>query len=253
MLERELTVPVVYSVVENDSVDCTPQHLQAWLQNRPGCWISERCGAPSLRKGQSSERTQALAARRNLALDRLLQFPFDVVLVIDGGLEITPRQPLRILHQLLRNPAAAMVAAAAIQNVPDVFGEEVWSHYDSWAFRDLQGRGGITFAAIPLWDGRERERWRAGLPVAVASAFGGMAAVRRSLLEVSGARWEGSRGCEHWAFCADLRRCGPVLVDPLVQPLVRHVNPPQWSAAYAQRVRAGLGRWPGAGPHALLR
>lgn len=239
-LEHGFQASIVYSFLENDSTDATPAMLQAWMAHRSGSLMSECRGAPSLRQGRSAARTIALAAARNQALELLLRHPVAWIAVVDGGIQIAAAQISRLLEQLLKRPQAAMVAASAMQNVPDVLGEGPLSHYDSWALRDRWGRGGITFAENPLWQAIDRERWRAGLPVAVDSAFGGMAVVRRSALEASGARWDGERGCEHWAFCAQLRTVGSVLVDPLVRPLVWHVEPPGWNAAYAHRIHEAL-------------
>lgn len=239
-LERCCSGDVVYSVVENDSHDATPSLLHAWLCRRQGSYITERLGAPSRREGTALERTVALAAARNLALERLLLHPVKWILIVDGGFSIHADQIWRLMQHLEANPGVAMVAASAMQNVPDVFGLAPFSHYDSFALRDALNRPGITFAEIPLWDRIERERWRAGYPVEVNSAFGGMAVVRRDALEATSARWDGAVGCEHWAFCAALRRFGPVVVDPLVQPLLWHSHPPRWSQNYADRMRQAL-------------
>jgi len=239
-LEVSYCGSIVYSFVENDSLDDTPAILQAWLRQRPGCLISERLGRPSLRQGRSVNRTIALASARNLALERLLQHPVEWVAVVDGGLELSAGHLLRMILQLFRQPTIAMVAASAIQNVPDVAGQHAFSHYDSWALLDRQGRGGITFAANPLWDPIDRGRWQQGLPVAVSSAFGGLAVVRRTAIEATSARWHGAHGCEHWSFCSQLQAFGPVLVDPKVQPFMRHQHPPRWSEGYAHKVRQSL-------------
>ena len=242
-LEQRCTTPIVYSFLENDSSDATANLLQAWMANRLGSMVSERLGAPSLRHGRAAQRTIALANVRNRALEHLLLHPVQWVAIVDGGLQITAAQIWRLIQQLEKRPNASMLAGSAMQNVPDVFGDGPLSHYDSWALRDRNGRAGITFAENPLWLAIDRERWRAGMPVAVNSAFGGMAVVRRAALEASGARWDGEDGCEHWTFCARLRACGPVLVDPLVRPLVWHADPPRWTPAYADRVQQALQAW----------
>jgi len=239
-LENSLAIPIVYSFLENNSSDATPAMLRAWMAGRSGSLICEQVGAPSRRTGRAAERTIALAAARNQALDCLLRYPLQVVAIVDGGLQINVHQIRRLLQQLQCRPHASMVAASAMQNVPDVFGSSPFSHYDSFALRDALGRPGITFAEIPVWDRIERERWRAGYPVAVKSAFGGMAVVRRDAVEATSARWDGASGCEHWAFCAALWRYGPVVVDPLVQPMVWHAQPPRWSQNYAWRVSQAL-------------
>jgi len=239
-LEVEHCGSIVYSFVENDSLDGTPAILQAWLRQRRGCLISESLGRPSLRQGCSVNRTTAMASARNLALERLLQHPVEWIAVVDGGLELSSGHLWRLILQLFRHPKIAMVAGSAIQNVPDVAGQHAFSHYDSWALLDRQGRGGITFAANPLWDPTDRGRWQQGLPVAVNSAFGGLAVVRRTAIEATSARWHGSHGCEHWSFCSQLQAFGPVLVDPKVKPFIRHQDPPCWSEGYAHKVRCSL-------------
>ena len=181
-----------------------------------------------------------LAAARNRALEPLLQQQLDWLLVIDADLQVQPAQVLALHRLLLRYPEAAMVCASAVQNVPDVLGEGPWSYYDSWALRDRQGRGGITFAANPFCDPPDRWRWMAGLPVPVAAAFGGMALLPMAVVRQQGLQWQGDQGCEHWAFCAGARRAGPVLACPTVRPVVWHAQPPRWSAAYAAGVRSQL-------------
>jgi glycosyltransferase involved in cell wall biosynthesis len=231
--------PLVCSFYENDSHDGTAAVLAAWLQHHRGTLISEQLGVPRLR-GRAVARTQRLAAARNRALEPLLQQQLDWLLVIDADLQVQPAQVLALHRLLQRHPEAAMVCASAVQNVPDVLGEGPWSYYDSWALRDRQGVGGITFAANPFCDQQDRWRWMAGLPVPVAAAFGGMALLPMAVVRQQGLQWQGDEGCEHWAFCAGARLAGPVLACPTVQPVVWHAEPPRWSAAYAAGVRSQL-------------
>ena len=78
----------------------------------------------------------------------------------------------------------------------------------------------------------------AGLPVSVASAFGGVALLSMDVVREQRLLWNGDAGCEHWAFCAGARRAGPVLACPTVNPLVLHAQPPLWSSTYADQVRS---------------
>ena len=227
------------SFYENDSSDGTPQQLARWLQHRPGSLISERLEEARLR-GRHPGRTRRLAAARNRALEPLLAQDLRWLLVIDADLVIQPAQVLSLLNLLMQHPEAAMVCASAMQNVPDVLGEGPWSYYDSWALRDRQGRPGITFAENPFRGWPERWRWMAGLPVAVASAFGGMALLPMAVVRRAQLHWEGEHGCEHWAFCAGARRHGLVLACPTVRPLVLHAAPPRWMPHYAAQVRSAL-------------
>ena len=239
-LERcSLWERVFCSFYENDSCDGTPYRLATWLSQRPGSLISERLLEPR-GSGREQLRTKRLAAARNRALGPLLVQDLACLLVIDADLKIDYQQVIALYDIWQRYQYAAMVCASAIQNVPDVLGEGAWSYYDSWALRDLRGCGGITFAANPFRHQQDRWRWMAGLPVSVASAFGGMALLPMEVVRRHNLRWNGDQGCEHWAICAGARQAGPVLACPTVQPLVLHQQPPQWSLSYAAQVRSLL-------------
>jgi hypothetical protein len=220
------------SFYENDSVDATAACLEAWLQDRPGSLITETFAELRF-TGRETARTRRLAAARNQALEMLLRQPLDWLLVIDVDLRITLDDILQLFGLKKRYPHASMLCASSMQNVPDVFGEGPWSYYDSWALRDLEGGPGITFAANPFRRCHDRWRWMAGLPVSVASAFGGVALLAMDVVRQQKLFWNGEAGCEHWAFCAGARRAGPVLACPTVRPQVWHRYPPRWSASYA--------------------
>lgn len=190
--------------------------------------------------GRETARTRRLAAARNQALEKLLRQQLEWLLVIDVDLEINLADIIKLFNLKKRYAHSSMLCASSMQNVPDVFGESSWSYYDSWALRDLEGGAGITFAANPFRRLQDRWRWMAGLPVPVASAFGGMALLPMEVVRRHNLRWQGDQGCEHWAFCAGARQAGPVLACPTVQPLVVHQQPPQWSLRYAEQVRSQL-------------
>ena len=233
------------SFYENDSQDATAALLSTWLRQRQGWLQSERLGLPHL-KGRDPARTQRLAAARNQALQPLLQHwqpepeCEQWLVVVDADVQFTAQQVLALIAVLQAHPAAAMACASAEQNVPDLFGHGAWSYYDTFALVDLAGRRGLTYAALPLWDLQDRAAWLAGRPVAVASAFGGIAVVSMALVRRLQLRWNGDGGCEHWAFCAAARRAGPVLACPQVRPRVLHAQPPRWSVAYRQQRQAQL-------------
>jgi hypothetical protein len=230
---------VFCSFYENDSTDGTPERLAAWLRYRPGRLISERLAEPRL-TGRQQARTRRLAAARNRALEPLLSQDLRWLLVIDADLQIQPGHVLALLDLLNHRQEAAMVCASAMQNVPDVLGEGSWSYYDSWALRDLAGQQGITFAENPFRRWSDRWRWMAGLPVSVASAFGGMALLPMAVVQRGQLHWQGDQGCEHWTFCEAARRFGPVLACPTVRPAVLHHRPPQWSQLYAEQICSQL-------------
>jgi hypothetical protein len=237
--ERSIWGRIFFSFYENDSSDGTPERLASWLTDRNGSLITETYWEPK-GVGRQLARTQRLASARNSALAPLIAQDLAWLLVIDADLKIDLGHVRSLYDMAQYNPHASMLCASAIQNVPDVFGESQWSYYDSWALRDLQGSGGITFAANPFRQQSDRWRWMAGLPVSVAAAFGGMALLPMDVVRRYQLHWQGDHGCEHWAFCAGARRGGAVLACPTVQPLVIHRDPPQWTHRYAVQVRSQL-------------
>ena len=230
---------LVPSFYENDSCDGTVEILRQWQQGRPGGVISEQLGAARI-GGRAPQRTVRLAAARNAALQQLLAWPTDLVLVVDADLHFTAQQVLRLVAVLQNDSRIAMACASAIQNVADLFGHGVWSYYDSWALLDRGGRPGITMAAVPFWTLDDRAAWLAGRPVAVASAFGGMAVLRTATIRDHHLSWNGSEGCEHWSFCAAAGKAGLVVACPQVAPLVIHPSPPRWQVSYRDRKRGQL-------------
>jgi len=239
---------VFCSFYENDSIDGTPDQLAAWLGHRPGSLITERF-YEARSTGRQRCRTLRLAAARNRALQPLLGLDLRWLLVIDVDLKIQIEQVLELLKVLNRYQEAAMVCASAMQNVPDVLGEGAWSYYDTWALKDLAGHRGITFAENPFRCWPDRWRWMAGIPVSVASAFGGMALLPFPAVRRWNLHWDGELGCEHWQFCRGARQAGLVLACPTVRPLQIQAPPLRWSLGYAQRVHQQLA----SGLDALLR
>ena len=231
------------SFYENDSQDAAAALLSAWLRQHQGWLQSERLGLSHL-KGRDPARTQRLAVARNQALEPLVQHwppePEQWLVVVDADVQFTAQQVLELIEVLRADRAAAMACASAEQNVPDLFGHGAWSYYDTFALVDRAGRRGLTYAAVPLWDLKDRAAWLAGRPVAVASAFGGLAVVSMALVRHLQLRWNGDEGCEHWAFCATVRRAGAVLACPQVRPRVLHDQTPRWSAAYRRQRQTQL-------------
>ena len=238
-----------YSFYENDSADRTPDLLRCWLEGRRGNLISESFGErPHRSFSREVSRTVRLADARNKALEPLLKTACSWLLVIDADLAVRADQVISLLELAQANPTASMVCASAVQAVPDVLGDSPYSYYDSWALRDLDGNGGLTFLQNPLQRTMDRWRWMAGLPVSVQCAFGGMAILPMPLVRRVRPRWDGQHGCEHWAFCDAVRSHGPVLACPTVMPVALHPGgAPRWTEAYAQQVRQFIASRPQPG------
>lgn len=211
---------VVYSFYENDSTDRSVSLLTDWLCGRTYSCISEVLGLPHWRS-EERQRTQLLATARNAALRRLMQRPIDYVLIMDVDLEFSAGDCYRLIDVLQCHPSAAMVCASSIQPLVAIDTGSPWSYYDSWASIDRFDQRGLSGLAIPFLNHQDRECWMAAQPVPVHSAFGGLAVVRTSVLRQHNVAWNGDAGCEHWAFCAQVRQGGSVLVVPDVQPRVK--------------------------------
>ena len=229
-----------FSFYENDSSDDTPERLAAWLTNRPGVLQTERLGAPRLR-GRETNRTLRMAEARNKALAGFADERLDWLVVIDADLHAKPSHLWQLIKVLQCDRGAAMACASAQQNLPDIFGRSPWSYYDSFALIDKGGRQGITGANVPLWELDDRASWMAGRPVAVRSAFGGIAVLPMALIRRRKLQWQGDQGCEHWAFCQAAGQEGRVLACPGVTPLVIHANDSiAWHPAYPDFCRQRL-------------
>ncbi len=238
-----------FSFYENDSSDGTCHQLAHWLSSRSGSFISEHFGeSPHGTFSQHSSRTLRLADARNKALIPLLSTDCRWLLVVDADVIACPSHVHRLLEILLANPNASMVCASTVQYVPDILGNAPYSYYDTWALRDLDGNGGITFLQNPFQKPTDRFRWMSGLPVSVMSAFGGMSILSLDTVRLVQARWDGHDGCEHWAFCDAMRQCGPVLACPTVMPLVQHLDGvPRWTETYAMRIKQFIASMPQLG------
>lgn len=211
---------IVYSFYENDSVDQSASLLVDWLRGRTYSFISEVLGLPYWRS-EERERTQLLATARNAALRRLLQRPTDYVLILDVDLEFSANDCYRLIDVLNQHPHAAMTCASSIQPLVSIDTGSPWSYYDSWALIDRMDRAALSGLEVPFLDLEDRHRWMTGQPIPVNSAFGGVAVVRTSVLRKHNVTWNGNAGCEHWAFCRQVRQGGSILVLPDPQPRVR--------------------------------
>lgn len=215
----DLVDHIAYSFYENDSTDNSALCLLDWLRGRRYSFLSETLGLPHWRN-QERQRTQLLATARNAALRRVLQRPTDVLLLVDLDLLFSVDDCLGLLHALEAQPSAVMACGCSIQPLEAIDTGASWSYYDSWALIDRFGRPGLSGLDIPFLSADDRSAWRMGEPVEVYSAFGGMAVARTKAIREYGVVWDGSRGCEHWAFCEKIRQAGSIIAVPSIKPRV---------------------------------
>ncbi len=226
--EKELgdSYSFFYSFYENDSVDDTSIILREWLDNRKGILLTEKHNHPKWESVPSTSRTAAMAHYRNSCLDSLRDKKFDYLFVIDSDIYYNNDLFKSMIDLIDNNEMYGMITSNTQQNVSDKFGfDKQTSYYDSWALKDLIGNQGLSFAYNPFIKSADRSKWEEGLPIIVASAFGGISLVRGDLIQEKELSWNGELGCEHWYFCKKIRELKYlILVHPLLFAEVRHVN-----------------------------
>ena len=225
-LEKETTLKgnrFIYAFLENDSKDNTAPRLLNWLTDRKGFLISEKTGSLKWSSVRTTERTSWLARYRNICLSALDYWDFDYLLVVDSDVQYCPDLIERMIQHLDENPKWGMITPNTVQDITDVIEDTgLSSYYDSWALVDRNGIQGMTFASNPFLDSTDRKKWENNEPIEVNSAFGAIAMIRGSLLEVD-ISWDGEKGCEHWEFCKDIRNLGyKIYVDPNLHAEIKH-------------------------------
>ncbi len=212
-----------YSFYENDSVDNTPQVLNQWINKHYGVLLSEKRNDPKWKSVPSVRRTKLMAEYRNLAFKGLNKINFDYLFVLDSDIILGDKLISKMINILDLNPHIGMITPNTIQNVPDAYQSgSIFSYYDSWALKDIEGNNGLSYSSNPFLLLEDRDFWNSGFRVNVQSAFGGAALIRGALFHNSNIKWSGENGCEHWDFCKQIRDLGYLItVDPC---LLSHVN-----------------------------
>lgn len=186
-------------IVENDSIDDTPDLLESWSRDNTRVdVVSEKLGLPSLPNGQGRERMEQLAACRNRYLDRIdaRHDDADYVIVVDTDL------PNGFSYQgLLSTFGYESWHAVGSNGILELDSESDPTFYDAWAFR----RPGDT-EAPPFEETNSLILRRGEPPFPVWSSFGGLAVYAREALQ-AGCRYGGD-DCEHAVLHCRLREQG---------------------------------------------
>ena len=216
-----------YAFLENDSKDETAMRLYKWVRERRGFLVSEQIDAPKWGSVALTERTRWLARYRNVCLAALDFWKYDYLLVADSDVHFKPDLLEKMVKHIDLNEDVGRITPNTVQNVTDhVGGTDRPSYFDSWTLIDLAKQQGMTFAANPFLQPRDRELWDRGEPVSVYSAFGSIAMIRGEIPLNYDVYWNADVGCEHTGLCEDITSAGfEIIVDPKLHAEIIHEEP----------------------------
>lgn len=215
---RELCGELTVHVEENDSRDGTPQVLAEFGASRP--WATARCRQlDRIQRGGEfvGPRTQELAEYREECRQATPRgATFVGVLDFDAAGSFSLPGVLHSIGYMSEHPAAYGCASVSLlrSQVGRWDGKtttvmDEWIHYDAWALR-LNSTFDDYRAGMGSW----KHQWIPPVgspPVAVASAFGGLA-IYDAARYVRG-RYDG-RDCEHVTFHESLASEGQLFLNP---------------------------------------
>jgi hypothetical protein len=212
--DAEPSVDFEYFFYENDSLDDTVPLLKKWLSGRKGLLTAEQLDKPKFTQSTSVDRQRDMTAYRNQMLSLAKPLDSDYSIILDSDVEFSSSLVREYLPYF--STGISMVTPNILQNIKCQMSEGAReSYYDSFALIDRFGNHGMTWAANPLFNTEDREKWERGDAVEVRSAFGGCPMIKsRVLNEVE---WSTDGGCEHWNFCRDVSGYGKIIVAPLIK------------------------------------
>lgn len=210
-----------FVVAENDSRDQTREVLGAWLAARQGRLL----GLGDL-QARIPSRTARIAAARNACLEFLRASPFagfEYLVVVDfddvNAVPIPPQAFGAALGMLAQDPRLAAVFACSDPVYYDVWAlrHPAWCPNDVWAEVNTE-RQVSREAAIERYVYRRQIVIPASAqPIAVQSAFGGLAIYRMSATaeaRYAGLTPLGTECCEHVEFNRSVAARGALLISP---------------------------------------
>ena len=186
-----------YYILENDSVDNTPEMIQGFFETAEGNYSIGAKGSEKWGSHPGGARMRDMASYRNdmkgLCSDwSSSRYSFILDTEIEFDTDIMTRQ----INHLQYHPDTAMVTPYGTIDKSNIY-------YDQFAFRDIQD---MNDHLPEITKG----------PISVNSAFAGFVCIRTSILEVC--RWDVVNGytSEHVPFCNMIRRHGKIIIDPAV-------------------------------------
>jgi len=203
-----------FYLYENDSKDRTQELLSAWMVNKEGKLKYETLNAPSFGHVTQKDRMERMTYYRNTVLEMATPLDSDYTLLLDSDVEFSTDIIEQYLDYMKDN--VVMTTPFITQNVKCHMcncGND--SYYDSFALKDTKNQLAMTVACNPFYEEEDRKKWSEKEPVKVNSSFGGVALIKSSVLNE--VKWSTDGGCEHWNFCADVRKYGDIIVIPTIE------------------------------------
>ena len=189
-----------YYILENDSVDNTPEIIKQFYKTSKGNFACGIKGAEKWGSHPGASRMRDMTNYRNdmkaLCTDwSNSEYSF----IIDTGIEFDTDIMMKQIYQLQNISNVAMITPFGTFGRTDVY-------YDMFAYRNLSGTD--DFDLIHTVNPEPSE---------VRSAFAGFVCIRTPVLERC--RWDIINGdtSEHIAFCDMVRKHGKVMIDPAVR------------------------------------
>jgi hypothetical protein len=222
---------VAFVFVENDSTDDTHQILQKWLSKRAHSYLVCLDGLLA----QETKRTARLAIARNAYMEmldpHLAQFDHLIVLDFDSvNTNVISEESLAAAIKFL--DSSSQSAAVFANQLPyyDIWAlrHDVWCPQDCWS--EIENRPAYLpkHRAVERYlTNRQLEIYPSATPVAVRSAFGGLAIYKLNFVRAAryvGVLPDGSEICEHVAFNREAVQAGGVLY---IFPKLLNQAPPE--------------------------
>ena len=198
---------------ENDSTDKTRERLTKWMKGRKGQFIYEDINTPTFGHVTDKARMDLMARYRNTILEAARPLKSEYTLMIDSDVDFSNKIVRKYLPFFKKD--IVMCTPFIKQNINCVMEEPTeLSYFDSFALKDKKGNKGMLLSSNPFWEKKDRDLWKAGNPVEVHSAFGGVAMIKSEVLNK--VKWSTTGGCEHWLFCEEVRNYGKILAIPTI-------------------------------------
>lgn len=204
-------------VFENDSIDHTKRLIEENFEN----FYIQKFDHPL----DPMTRTRRLAKYRNMFKDKMVNIidNYDYVLLVDSNIFFSQSSLVKML-ETIKDPTISMVCPhACVQtSLPCKF------FYDTFATITTEGEKCSQFTNVLecTHHGATHDRHchkahghppiytdKCGRVIDFNSCFGGFVLIKREAYQQ--ARWgiEKHTDCEHWQFCADIRKHGRVVMD----------------------------------------
>lgn len=217
---------------ENDSKDNTRSILQDWteLNSKNSKLFYEDLGTPKFGSVTSAERLILLSGYRNKLKSLAGKLDSTFCVLVDSDVEFTPDHIKMLLRELVENEWS-MVTANSRAIPGDVY-------YDAFTLKDKFLNNALYYADCPMILKEDRDKWKRGEVVPVASAFGGLAVVRSSCFNK--VKWSTTGNCEHVNFCLELGKFGQVCILPTCKPTIKIDTPYSPTDSFFERIRKNL-------------